>query len=355
VKIKLPYLVIAAGVATIAVVLVLSHTYVPPNTRAAPYYYNNGDAVPPDVKTVMSASGTTAFTLAFVLADGQACEPKWDGQRPLSDDEHPLDKEANKDLYLMNDIWGSGGQAVISFGGAQGFKLELVCSTAVDLAKAYQKVIDKYGLKKGTIDIDVENDDRFKEAVNQARILGALKLIKADNPQVKEVLTTSALWSSDASDNYDDYALSLIKKAKEIGADVDVFEIMPFDFTRGPNMKANTIAAAEDLRMVLMSVFGWTKTEAYHHIGISGMNGKSDIWSEGCELNPADNNCEITTATDWTDILTWASSNHIARLSFWNVNRDRPCGSDHNDKKSNCSGITQTDWQFTTITAKFKG
>ncbi len=73
-------------------------------------------------------------------------------------------------------------------------------------------------------------------------------------------------------------------------------------------------------------------------MGISGMNGLSDQQ-------------ELTTPAIWTQIRDWGKSKGLARLAFWSVNRDRPCpGGGVNES---CSGTSQSDWQFTSITAGF--
>jgi hypothetical protein len=73
-------------------------------------------------------------------------------------------------------------------------------------------------------------------------------------------------------------------------------------------------------------------------MGISGMNGLSDQQ-------------ELTTPQTWTQIVTWAKSKGLTRLAYWGVNRDRPCPG--GGVTSNCSGIAQSDWEFTRITAGF--
>jgi len=55
----------------------------------------------------------------------------------------------------------------------------------------------------------------------------------------------------------------------------------------------------------------------------------------------------------WQQIRDYAQNNHLARLAFWSVNRDRPCPG--GGVVSNCSGISQNTWQFTQITATFTG
>ncbi|MDQ0944797.1 carbohydrate binding domain-containing protein [Streptomyces sp. V1I1] len=290
--------------------------------QAAPYLYLGwGD--PPSATSVMSATGIKWFTMAFILSSG-GCNPAWDGTRPLA---------GGTDQSTINAIRGAGGDIVPSIGGWSGNKLGPNCSTPEALAGAYQKVINAYGLK--AIDVDIENSDEFENEVVQDRILGALKIVKQNNPGLRTILTfgtstTGPTW----------WGNRLIERAGALQADIDAFTIMPFDFGGGADMYGNTVNATEGLKTKLKSTFGWSDATAYAHIGISGMNGLSDQQ-------------ELTSPATWTQIKDWANSHHIARLAYWSVNRDRPCPG--GGVVSNCSGISQSNWQFTSITAGFTG
>ncbi|MFG3343991.1 carbohydrate binding domain-containing protein [Streptomyces sp. NPDC048018] len=290
--------------------------------QAAPYLYLGwGD--PPSATAVMSATGIKTFTMAFILSSG-GCNPAWDGQRPLT---------GGVDQSTITAIRNAGGDIVPSIGGWQGNKLGPNCSTPEALAGAYQKVIDAYGLK--SIDVDIENTDEFENAVVQDRILNALKIVKANNPGLRTILTFGTSTTGPTS-----WGNRLIEQSKALGANIDVFTIMPFDFGGGADMYGSTVNAANGLKNKLKAVYGWDDATAYAHVGISGMNGLSDQQ-------------ETTTPATWTQIRDWANSNHIARLAFWSVNRDRGCPG--GGVVENCSGISQTDWQFTKITAGFTG
>jgi cellulose binding protein with CBM2 domain/fibronectin type III domain protein len=291
----------------------------PSGGRGAPYLYMGwGD--PPAPATVMSATGVKWFTMAFVLSGG-GCTPSWDSQRPLT---------GGVDQQTINAIRSAGGDVVPSFGGWQGNKLGPNCSTAQALAGAYQQVINAYGLK--AIDIDIENTDEFENDTVRNRILDALKIVKQNNPGIQTIITFG---TTTTGPNF--YGNQLIERAAAIGANIDVFTIMPFDFGSG-NIGTDTINAAEGLKNKLKSSFGWSDAQAYQHMGISGMNGLSDQQ-------------EMTSTATWTSIRDWAKSHGLARLAFWSVNRDRGCPG--GGVVSNCSGIAQNNWDFTRITAGF--
>jgi cellulose binding protein with CBM2 domain len=298
-------------------------TTTPPNQpggRGAPYLYF-GWGSPPNPQTVMNATGVKWFTMAFVNASG-GCNPAWDGSRPL---------QGSADANAIAQIKAAGGQIVPSFGGWSGNKLGPNCSTPAALAGAYQQVINAYGLK--AIDIDIENSDEFENEVVQDRILNALKIVKQNNPGIQTILTFG---TSTTGPNF--YGNRLIDQSKALGAGVDVYTIMPFDFGGGADMYASTVSAANGLRDKLKSTFGWNDATAYNHLGISGMNGLSDQQ-------------ELTSLDTWTRITNWAKSNKIGRLAFWSVNRDRGCPG--GGVQAACSGIAQNDWDFTKVTAGF--
>ncbi|MDG4823110.1 cellulose binding domain-containing protein [Asanoa sp. WMMD1127] len=286
---------------------------------AAPYIYSWGNV--PNLNTVMSATGIKWFTKAFVLSGG-GCTPAWDGNRPIN---------SAGDAQQIAAIRAAGGDIIPSVGGWSGNKLGPNCASASALAGALQQVINTYSLK--AIDLDVENTDEFESEVVQDRILGALKILKQNNPGLKTIVTIPTATTGPSW-----WGTRLINQGAALQANVDVWTIMPFNFGGGADMYASTVSAAEGLRNALKTAFGWSDATAYAHMGISGMNGRSD-------------QNEITTTAQWASIRDWAKARGLARLAFWSVNRDRGCPG--GPLSSDCSSIAQPDWEFTRITAQF--
>jgi Cellulose binding domain len=286
----------------------------------APYLYM-GWGSPPSPATVMSATGVKSFTMAFILSSG-GCVPAWDGNRPLT---------GGADAQAISQIKAAGGNVQVSFGGWQGNKLGPNCSTPAAFAGAVQQVINAVG--PAVVDFDIENSDEFENYTVQDRILNGLKIVKQNNPNVKVVVTfgTSTTGPSEAG-------IHLINQAKALAVPIDNYTIMPFDFGGGANMYQSTVNASEGLKNALKAANGWTDAQAYSRMGISGMNGLSDQQ-------------ELTSPATWTQIRDWAKSKGLTRLAYWAVNRDRPCPG--GGVTSTCSGIAQTDWEFTKITAGF--
>lgn len=288
---------------------------------AAPYLHL-GWGRPPQAAKVMEATGIKAFTLAFVLSDG-GCDPAWDGRRPL---------KGGVDAKAIKAIKDAGGEVHLSFGGWSGRKLGPRCKTPEAYAAAVQKVVDAYA--PDALDFDIENDDELRDAAVQDRILNALKIVKADNPDVALVVTTST-----DKKGLDRWGVRLIERAAELAVPVDNYTIMPFNFGGSTDMYADTVAAADALKSVLTRVHGWDDAAARARMGVSGMNGVSD---DG----------ETTTPATWTRIRDWASFQGLGRLSFWSLNRDRACPGG-GDPVMDCSGTPQKTWEFTRITAGF--
>ncbi|GAA0944120.1 fibronectin type III domain-containing protein [Actinocorallia libanotica] len=289
----------------------------PSGNPMATAYLHLGWGNPPDVKTVMDATGIRSFTMAFVLSDG-GCNPAWDGSRPL---------RGGADAQAIARIKAAGGGVQISFGGWSGRKLGPACTSPQAYADAVQKVIDAHG--PAAVDFDIENTDELQNAAVQDRILRALKTVKRRNPGVRVIVTIST-----GKNGPDQWGLRLIRQAKAFGTDIDNYTIMPFNFN-GADLYADTVAAAEGLKNALTSTWGWDDRTAYARMGISGMNGKSDQQ-------------ETTTPATWKAVRDWSSARGLGRLAFWSVNRDRPCPG---DVTSTCSGVDQEPWQFTRITA----
>jgi len=287
---------------------------------AAPYLYP-GWGNPPAPSTITGATGIKAFTMAFVLASN-GCNPAWDGEGGLTGGVHASTVAA---------MQAAGADVIPSFGGWQGNKLGPNCTTVDALAGAYQKVISQFGLK--AIDIDIENTDEFENTAVQDRILGALKVVKQNNPSLTTIVTFG---TSPTGPTY--YGTRLVQQAKALGVNIDVFTQMPFDFGGGSDMYTATVNASEGLKNLLKSTFGYTDAQAYAHLGISGMNGLSDQQ-------------EVTSTDTWTRIRDYAKGKGLARLAFWAVNRDRGCAG--GGVVSTCSGIAQSDWEFTRISAGF--
>jgi hypothetical protein len=294
-----------------------------PRGLNGPYLYLGwGDA--PSPTKVMSATGTTQFTLAFILSDG-TCTPKWDGERGLT---------GGADAAAIKAIRKAGGDVTVSFGGAGGTKLGAKCTSAAKLAAAYQKVIDAYDL--GSIDIDLESTE-FTSATLRGRVVSALKTVKTKNPGLKVYVTFGT-----GPEGPGTIGTDLIQRAAAKNLDVDGWTVMPFDFEQGEtDMVAATKSAVKGLKDVIADAYGISAGAAYRRAGFSTMNGVTD--SDG----------ETVTVSDFKAMVAYAEKRHLARVSVWSVNRDRVCAD--GAEADECSGIDQTTYAFTEALAGYTG
>jgi chitinase len=291
---------------------------------AAPYEYLGwGDPQPP--ATVIETTGAEDLTMAFVLSKG-SCNPEWDGRRPLL---------GGVDQQAIEAVRAAGGDVVVSFGGWSGKKLGSACKTPAALAAAYQKVIDAYSLR--AIDIDIEHGE-FDNAKTRRRVVEALSSVQKSNPSLGISITIGT-----AEAGPEKNGLSMIADAAAIGFQPSVWTIMPFDF--GPpatDMGHASIRAVEGLDRDLVSAYRLSAAAAYERTGISSMNGRTDEASE------------TVTREDFQTIAAFATAHHLGRLTFWAVNRDRPCKSEPAPEEE-CGGIEQQPFEFTSIVAGYHG
>ncbi|HXD53163.1 MAG TPA: chitinase [Solirubrobacteraceae bacterium] len=291
---------------------------------ASPYEYLGwGNPQPP--ASVIEATGVGDLTMAFVLSKGK-CDPEWDGHRPLL---------GGVDQHAIEAVRAAGGDVVVSFGGWSGKKLGSSCKTPTALAGAYQKVIEAYSLS--AIDVDIEHGEMANKKTRM-RVAEALLATQRANPGLEISVTMGTAEAGPEKD-----ALSLIADAKAIGFQPTVWTLMPFDFGKpATDMGHASIRAVEGLAADLVAAYGLSTAAAYEHSGISSMNGETDEASE------------TVSQGDFQTMLTFAAAHHLGRMSFWAVNRDRPCQAERAPEEE-CSGIAQTPFAFTEALAGYHG
>jgi chitinase len=296
------------------------------NWYASAPYLMPFDNSPPDAVAVLNATGQKAFQLAFILApNGGGCTPTWDGTRAVS-----ADTEA---ANLIARIRANGGDVSVSIGGYGGTKLGQTCGTPAATAAAYQQVVTKYGLK--AIDFDLEEPE-YENAAAVHNELGAAQILQQNNPGLYVSVTTAGTAAGTGW-----FGTEMLKDAKSLGFTPNNYSIMPFD--GGFNGASAQTSALEAFHGLLMSTFGWDSATAYAHEGVSMMNGRSDAG-------------EYFRQADFQTVLDYATGHHLARYTYWSVNRDRQCPDPNQSTTSGtCSSVPQAAWEFTKYTARFAG
>ena len=299
---------------------------------AAPYFMPLDND--PQPISEITANGVRQLVLAFVLApNGGGCTPTWDGGGTVAADTAVAASVAA--------LRAAGGDVSVSFGGYNGIELGAACPDASSLAAAYQQVIDKYALTH--IDLDIEGDD-LGDAAGEARRFQAVRLLKqnaAAAGRALEVTLTMPVTTVGLSD----LDKAEIQRATDNGADIDTYAVMAFDYG-GP-----AASMAEDVEKVMESAHAQlaalrpdlSSAAVYARTGLTLMNGHTDQPSE------------LFTTDTFTALLGYATDHHLARLSFWSLNRDRACTGNTGWVDGKCSSVSQQPYDFARIITRFTG
>ncbi|WP_433184119.1 cellulose binding domain-containing protein [Actinoallomurus sp. CA-150999] len=303
--------------------------------RAAPYFMPL-DNDPQPISAIVSGSGVNSLVLAFVLApNGGGCTPTWDGDATLTVSSDTAVKAQ------VDAVRAAGGDVAVSFGGYNGLELGAACSDASSLAQAYQQVIDKYALTH--VDFDIEGDD-LGDASGETRRFQAIKILKQNAAAAGRKLEVS-LTMPVTTVGLSDLDKAEIQRAKDNGADIDLYAVMAFDYG-GP-----AASMAADVEKVMESAHAQLATlrpdlgdaAVYARTGLILMNGHTDQPSE------------LFTQDTFRTLLGYAQQHHLGRLSFWSLNRDRQCTGTTGWVDGKCSGVTQQPYDFAKIIGQFAG
>jgi chitinase len=298
------------------------------NWYASAPYVMPLDNTPPNLNTVMAATGEKAFELAFVLAqNNSSCAPAWDGGGATVSGSDAVGGQ-------ISSLRSAGGDVSVSFGGYGGTKLGQVCGSASATASAEQQVINAYGLH--AIDLDLEEPE-YENSAAIANELGAAQILQRNNAGLYISVTIPG---TSAGTGW--FGTQLLNEAKSLGFTPNNYSIMPFD--GGFSGASSQISALQAFNGILASTFGWSSATAYTREGVSSMNGRTD-------------SAEYFYQADFQSVLNFAETNHLGRYTFWSVNRDRQCNPPNNNGtlSGSCSSVPQNSWDFTKYDAQFAG
>jgi chitodextrinase len=287
----------------------------PPGSKIfAPYIDVSPGSSSPIMQLASNGSGNKHYTLAFILGFG--CSASWFGAYQMNT------AEAGAIGTRINELRSAGGDVIVSFGGAAAPELADVCPDAASLQAQYQAVVTKYSLKY--VDFDIEDfpptaiDNRNK----------ALKGLEAANPGLRVQYTLGVLETG-----FTQAQMDVLNNARTNGTRVDLVNIMAMDYGHSvSDMSAAAISAAQGARSWLNSN-GFSGTQ----LGITPMIGVND--SAG----------ETFTLANASSLVSWANSNGITELAFWSVGRDNGGCPGGGAASPSCSGISQSNFQFSSI------
>ncbi|WP_371669789.1 chitinase [Streptomyces sp. NBC_00289] len=274
------------------------------------------------------ASGTDStgspgtYNLAFVIADGSDCTPKWNGVEAIGDSAVKSRISALKE---------SDATVRVSFGGASGKELAESCDTASALAKAYGEALDAAGSAQA--DFDVEGDT-LTDSDSVALRSEAIALLQRERSDLEVSYTLPVMPSGLDADS-----LALLESANDNGVQVSTVNIMTMNYGESydGDMGDYAITSAKAAHTQLKKVFGLSDANAWRGMALTSMIGVNDVAGETFGL------------ADATEVRAFAEEREIAWVSMWSTFRDQQCASgssDNDDAATNCSGVKQGSGAF---------
>ncbi|MFE0461637.1 ricin-type beta-trefoil lectin domain protein [Kitasatospora sp. NPDC058965] len=289
-----------------------------PAQYAAPYVetWNSPSAI----ASAEAATGLKYYTLAFVI-DGGGCNATFNGSTAISDAGW---------TGAINTLRASGGDAIVSFGGAAGTELAKACTSVSALQTQYQRVIDTLNLTR--VDLDVEGATLDDTAANDRRnqALANLQSYYAGRGRTLSVdytlpVDTGGLLSD---------SMSLLNNAASHGLNVNLVNIMTMDYGPNEEMGQAAISAANALHGQLGQVWpGKSSAQLWAMEGNTPMIGVNDSTNE------------VFTTGDAGTLENFAKANGIQELAYWALGRDKACAS-NGTLSDTCSGTSQSQYQF---------
>jgi chitinase len=264
---------------------------------AAPYLQiDSSDAG--DMAADEAATGLKYYTLAFLIPRS-GCTPQWE------DDGSGVGAFAAQ----ISAIQGSGGNVIISSGGAAGGELAQTCTNVSQLTAAYQNVVNTYGVTR--LDFDIEGGV-LADTASTARRDQALAALQAQDPAVQVDFTLAVSPQGLPTGTGSEYAL--LQDAKAKGVKVSTVNIMTMDFGGGSNDLADAESAAQGTAGQLSGLYGISTAAAYAMMGLTPIAGTNDDGT-------------FFSTSNAQSLESFAASNGVAELSFWEVDGyDKPTG-----------------------------
>ncbi|MFF4185852.1 cellulose binding domain-containing protein [Streptomyces sp. NPDC001691] len=280
-----------------------------------------------DLAGTADKTGVKQFNLAFVTSGG-GCAPLWGGVGDLGSD---------KVASQIGALRAKGGDVRVSFGGASGSELGLVCKSADELAAAYGKVIDAYKLTK--VDFDIEGAALPDTGAN-ARRAQAIATLQRSHPGLDVSFTLPVM-----PEGLTQPGVDLVADAKKNGVKVSAVNIMAMDY--GPSYSGDmgdyAIQAATATQAQIKGVLGLSDAAAWKAVAVTPMIGVNDV------------GVEKFTVADAAKLVDFAKSKGLGWLAMWSGARDKECpGGAKNSADPTCSSIAQEPLAFTKAFGAYK-
>lgn len=298
-------------------------------TVARGFYPYIAAAKAPDLRGIAAATGVKGFSLAFVIASSGRCEGSWGPSLPVGRD-HIKPR--------IDEFRAAGGDVVLSFGGAGGTELGLVCTSPEQLADQYRKIAARYSIRQ--LDFDVEGA-ALADTVSVERRSRALAILQHQDPGIR-ISYTLEVRPYGLGPN----ALAAVRSAITAGVHLSIVNIMTMDFNKARYPEAAHAMAAFAERSAEATIAqlaglypALPRERLWAMLGITPMLGLND--------EPT----ETFTPADASRLARYAKMRGAGRITMWAVNRDKPCDQPHRGAISTCSGTAEAPFTYSRIFA----
>ncbi|MCZ4515350.1 chitinase [Streptomyces sp. ActVer] len=269
-----------------------------------------------------SAGSPATYNLAFVIAGGSSCTPKWNGTTAIGD-------SAVKSR--ISALTRSGGAVRVSFGGASGKELASTCDSASELAAAYGAALDAAGATEADFDIEGE---QLTDSDSVALRSEAIALLQKERSDLAVTFTLPVMPSG-----LDGDSVALLESANDNGVQVSTVNIMTMNYgsSYDEDMGDYAETSAQAAHDQLQDIFGLSDAGAWKGLALTSMIGVNDVDNETFSLSDA------------AQVRSFAEEKGVAWVSMWSTFRDQQCEGDDassDDAATNCSGVDQGAGDF---------
>ncbi|MGQ1797886.1 chitinase [Kocuria oceani] len=294
----------------------------------------------PEYEFSAAAAGQSHVVLGFVVADPEdPCAPHWGGEFGLGEAGRVLDLDRQ-----VADLRRTGGEVIISFGGAAGDELASVCTDPEALYKAYRAVVDRYQVDTVDFDIEMEGLQYDSAHARRAEALAQLQRDRSNEDPLHAWLTLPV-----QPDGLEANARKVVEETLASEVELAGVNIMTMSFGSGGVTTASMADAAEEAARATHDQLTGIHERAgrplsdelvWNRMGLTPMIGQNDLPEQVLDLESA------------AELNRFAQAREMGRVSFWSLNRDRPCAPDRPDTRRatyNCSGVDQRAGDYTRV------
>lgn len=200
------------------------------------------------------------------------------------------------------------------------------------LTAEYQAVVTAYQLRN--VDFDIEGSG-VAEPASISRRSAAIAALQRANAGLRVSLTLPVLPEGLTADG-----LNVVRSARDAGVDVSLVNVMAMDYSRNGDYGSFAVQAAQSTFNQLKTLYPVrSDAQVWAMVGVTPMLGQND---DG----------HIYDQTDARQLVTFANGQHLGRLAFWELTRDRNACT---GALFQCTNVPQAPFEFTGILRGFTG